>query len=240
MKLRSRWIMRLAACLGATTIRAWMGTVRHRVISADQRRHPTDPAVERFIYAFWHESLLAPAKIKTRVKVLVSQSADGEFIALVCKHLGIGVVRGSTTRGGAKGLLDLLREGRDAHLAITPDGPRGPRRQVKPGVAFLASHTGLPVVPVGVGFTRAWRAGSWDRFAIPHPFSTLVGVLGEPIAVPVGLDAGALETHRRRIEQAMLAATEAAETCADQLSRRGPHDNPLACPPLNPVLKRSA
>ncbi len=233
--------MRLAAFSGAAIVRAWLATARGRVASADQRAHPTDPAVERFIYAFWHESLLAPVKMKTRVKVLVSQSADGEFIALVCRHLGIGVVRGSTTRGGAKGLLDLLREGHDAHLAITPDGPRGPRRHVKPGIAFLASRTGLPVVPVGVGFTRAWRAGSWDRFAIPRPFSTLTGVLGEPIAVPPKLDAEGLEPHRLRIEQAMLAATEAAEAWAEHLAQgRRPANSPPAISPLNPVLKRSA
>jgi lysophospholipid acyltransferase (LPLAT)-like uncharacterized protein len=198
-------------------IRAWLRTVRVRVISGDHRVHPANPDVERFIYVFWHESLLAFAKIRTRAKIMVSQSADGELIARVCGHLGIGVVRGSTTRGGAAGLLDLLRDGQNAHLALTPDGPRGPRRRLQPGAVFLASLTGLPIVPVGIGFTRAWRAGSWDRFAVPQPFSTMTGVVGEPIIVPPQLDSQALECCRARVEQSLLGATQAAERWAEEI-----------------------
>jgi lysophospholipid acyltransferase (LPLAT)-like uncharacterized protein len=222
-------------------LRAWMGTVRKRVAFSGDRRHPTDPTVERFIYAFWHESLLAPTKIAADVKVLVSQSADGELIAQVCRRLGVGVIRGSTNRGGASGLLGMLRQDNRSHLAITPDGPRGPRRKVKPGTAFLASHSGLPVVPIGVGFTRAWRAGSWDRFAVPWPFSIAVGVVGEPVAVPGDLDGDGLEHHRLRIEQALLAATQAAEEWANGLATRPARRAPGAdAPEPTPLLKRSA
>jgi lysophospholipid acyltransferase (LPLAT)-like uncharacterized protein len=219
VKLRSLWLIRLAAWAGALVIRAWLCTVRARVISEGGRVHPADPDVERFIYVFWHESLLAPTKIKTRVKIMVSQSADGELIARVCRHLGVGVVRGSSTRGGAAGLLDLLREGQNAHLALTPDGPRGPRRRLQGGVVFLASCTGLPIVPVGVGFTRAWRAKSWDRFAIPQPFSTITGVLGQPIVVPPKLDGDALERYRTLVEESLLGATESAERWAEEIAQ---------------------
>lgn len=198
-------------------VRAWLRTVRAKVFSTDRRVHPADPGVQRFIYIFWHESLLAPAKIKAKARVMVSQSADGELIARVCAHLGIGVVRGSTTRGGAAGLLELLRDGNNAHLALTPDGPRGPRRRLQPGVVFLASHSGLPIVPVGVGFTRAWRAGSWDRFVIPRPFSTMTGVLGAPIVVPPRLDSHGLEDYRARVEASLLGVTRDAERWAEEL-----------------------
>lgn len=218
MKLRNPWLIRLAAFSSALVLRAWLRTVRARVFSADGREHPPDPNVQAFIYAFWHESLLAPAKMRTKVRVMISQSADGELIAQVCRHLGLGTVRGSPKRGGAQAILELLRDGERSHWAITPDGPNGPRRQLKSGIVLLASRAGLPIVPVGVGFTRAWRAGSWDRFAIPRPFSTVVGVLGEPLIVPSDLDAEGIEGHRRRVEEALLSATHAAERWAEEIA----------------------
>jgi len=218
VKLRNPWLIRLAAFSSALVLRAWLRTVRARVFSADGRQHPPDPDAQAFIYAFWHESLLAPAKIRTRVRVMISQSADGELIAQVCRHLGLGTVRGSPKRGGAQAILELLRDGERSHWAITPDGPNGPRRQLKSGIVLLASHSGLPIVPLGVGFTRAWRAPSWDRFAVPRPFSTVVGVLGEPLAVPSDLDGDGIEYHRRRVEEALLAATDAAERWAAEIA----------------------
>jgi lysophospholipid acyltransferase (LPLAT)-like uncharacterized protein len=211
-------MIRLAAFSAAGLVRAWLATVRARARSSDGRVHPPDPCVERLIYAFWHESFLAPAKIRTPIKVLISQSADGELIAQVCQHLGLGTIRGSSKRGGAQALLQLLRDGGNTHLAITPDGPRGPRRQVKTGVVLLASLTGLPIVPLGIGFTHAWRFRSWDRFAIPRPFSTIAGVVGEPLIVPPDLDDAGIEQQRLRIEDAMLAATQAAEQWAEQIA----------------------
>lgn len=217
MKLRHPGLIRLAAFITGILLRVWLATLRVRIRSADGRQHPTDPEVDRFIYAFWHESLLAPAKMRTKAQIMISQSRDGEFIAQVCRHLGIGVVRGSSSRDGATGLLDMLRDGEGQHLALTPDGPRGPRRRVQSGVVLLASGTGLPIVPVGVGFTRAWRARSWDRFAVPLPFSILVGVLGAPIAVVPQADREKLAHARAEVEAAMLEATQAAESWARQL-----------------------
>ena len=234
MKLRDPWLIRLVAFCSALLLRAWLGTVRARVFSADGRAHPPDPNVQAFIYAFWHESLLAPAKIRTKVKVMISQSADGELIAQVCRHLGLGTVRGSPKRGGAQAILELLRDGEHSHWALTPDGPNGPRRQVKSGVVLLASRAGLPIVPLGVGYTRAWRARSWDRFAIPRPFSTVVGVLGEPLIVPSDLSAEGIECHRRRVEEALLAATHAAERWAQGIAL--PPSRNSVCPPPAPHL----
>ncbi len=224
MKLRSSWMIRVAARVAAWVVRVWLATVRIRVWSRDGCVHPPPPESKRFIYAFWHESFLAPAKIRTGVKVLVSQSADGELIAQVCEHLGIGTIRGSSKRGGAEALLQLSDDGAHTHLAITPDGPRGPRRQLKSGVVLLASLTRLPIVPVGIGFTRAWRFRSWDRFAVPYPFSTVVGVLGQPVTVPRKLDSAGVEHYRRTVEEALLAATESAEQWARGRVPRRPGD----------------
>jgi lysophospholipid acyltransferase (LPLAT)-like uncharacterized protein len=223
MKLRNPRVIRVVAVLVAGLIRLWMATVRLRVVNQDDAGHPADADVERFIYAFWHESLLAPVKFRARVRVLISKHADGELIAQACRYLGFGVVRGSTNRGGGGALVELWDCSRRAHLVFTPDGPRGPRRKVQPGVVMLAARSGLPVVPVGIGFTSAWRARSWDRFAVPKPFSACVCVAGRAISVPADVGRDGLEEYRRLIEQRMLDATEAAERLAAGPSARGPH-----------------
>ncbi|HXG10493.1 MAG TPA: lysophospholipid acyltransferase family protein [Gemmataceae bacterium] len=236
MKLRNPTLIRLVAFLASVLIRGWMSTLRLRLVFQDGRVHPTDPRVERFIYAFWHESLLAPTVRRTRVHILISQHADGEFIAQVCRFLGYGVVRGSSTRGGSLALLELMDRCTRSHLAVTPDGPRGPRRQVKVGIVYLASRTGMAIVPVGVGYTRAWRFRSWDRFAVPHPFSTVVGVLGPAVRVPAGLDRDGLERYRRLVEECCLAATSEAERRAARLG--GGSERPVSTGPCQPTARR--
>ncbi len=217
MKLRNPWLIRLAGFLGAGLVRLWMSTVRYHIHQTGGLVDPNSRWLRgRYIYAFWHETMLFPAGRKTRAKfhVLISQHADGELIAQVCRRLGFGVVRGSSTRGGVEAVRKLLRLGRGSHLAVTPDGPRGPRRRVQPGIVYLASRTGLPIVPAGIGFEKAWRAASWDRFAVPKPWCTAICVVGEPIHVPPELDKDQLEHYRQRVEQELLNATEAAEHCA--------------------------
>ena len=214
MKVRNPWLIRVLALLGAWAIRLWMGTVRYRFAESDTGAHPTDPRVAPHIYAFWHESMLVPAALKGTVRVLISRHADGELIAQVCRCLGFQPVRGSTTRGGAAGLLALARGGRAAHVAVTPDGPRGPRRRVQVGVVALASLTGMPVVGCGVGYSRAWRVRSWDRFAVPRPWSAVCCVLTPVLRVPPGLDRNGLEYYRRVLEERLSHATDAAERWA--------------------------
>jgi lysophospholipid acyltransferase (LPLAT)-like uncharacterized protein len=215
MKLRNPWLIRVVAALAARLIKAWMGTVRYRVVNHDGSDHPADADVERFIYAFWHESLLSPVKFRARVRILISKHADGELIAQAAQRLGFGVVRGSTTRGGGGALVELWDCSKAAHLVFHPDGPRGPRRKVQPGMVMLASRAGLPIVPVGVGYSRAWRARSWDRFALPRPFSRIVFVAGESVRVPADADREGLDHYRRLVEERMLQATEDAERLAE-------------------------
>ncbi len=214
MKLRNPWIIRVVGWLGALVIRCWMRTVRYRFWFAGQQIHPGDRGLrERFIYAFWHESMLFPAVARARRKlyVLISQHADGELIAQICRHLGFEVVRGSTTRGGVPALRGLLQQSRGGHLAVTPDGPRGPRRRVQPGIIYLASRTGLPLVPAGIGFSKAWRARSWDEFAVPWPGSMATCVVAPVLRVPPNLDREGIEHYRCLLETRMNEATIAAE-----------------------------
>ncbi|MCI0639321.1 MAG: lysophospholipid acyltransferase family protein [Gemmataceae bacterium] len=211
MKLRHPRLIALAAFCAAWLVRVWIGSVRIRVFSPDGRRHPVDVTQERFLYLFWHEVLLLPTTQRTKIKILISQHADGELIARACKHLGFGVVRGSTTRGGIAALLGLAHAVRTSHLLITPDGPRGPRRRLQAGAIMLASVTGVPIVPFGGACVSAWRAGSWDRMLLPYPWTTACAVAGRPIRVPPRLDREGIERYRRIVEDAMHRATEAAE-----------------------------
>ena len=122
---------------------------------------------------------------KRRIGLLAaSLITDGEIIAQICQRLGVGVIRGSTARGGCHALLEMIRnQDETTHLAITPDGPRGPRRELKAGVVMVASQSGLPIVPVGIGvsgptastFALIWKLEPKGVTAAPCPSCTLVG-----------------------------------------------------------------
>jgi lysophospholipid acyltransferase (LPLAT)-like uncharacterized protein len=214
MKIRHPLLIKAAGFAVALLVRLWGSTLCYRYRPLGPPTHPTHPGLgERYIYAFWHEDLLVPAYRYGRrdVWVLISRHADGRLIAEACRHLSLRVVAGSTNRQAVQALRQLIRRGRDAHLVITPDGPRGPRRKVQPGLAYLAAKTGLAVVPVGLAYRSAWRMRSWDRFALPRPWSAVTCVTGEPIRVPAGAGRAELEEYRRRIEEAMEGAWAAAE-----------------------------
>ncbi|TNF80807.1 MAG: DUF374 domain-containing protein [Acidobacteria bacterium] len=168
-------------------------------------------AGQRFILAFWHNRQIGFIKIQQRyrvpVKVMVSRHGDGEIIArIVAKH-GIGSVRGSSTRGGSAALKELVEATAEGHVAITPDGPVGPRYQLKQGAVLLASRSGLPVICISWSTDRAWCFRSWDRFLLPKPFARLRADADGPIEVPPGLDADGTEKTRRELEQRMKKLT---------------------------------
>jgi len=217
MKIRRPWLIQAGVTAGAGALRLWMNGLRfvYRPLGANVDPNRPDLA-GRYIYAIWHEYLLLPVFCYTRpdVHVLISRHADGEWVAQLCRRLRIPVVRGSTTRGGAEALRRLLRAGRETHLALTPDGPRGPRRRVQEGAIFLATRLGLPIVPVGFGLRRCWRMKSWDRFAIPGPWTRATCVTEEPIAVPPDVNRREIERYRLRVEQALTRATQTAERWA--------------------------
>src|SRR5262249_28540498 len=131
MKLRHPWLLKALGFVLSGILRLWIGTLRYQFHSLGREEiRPDEPGVSgHFIYAFWHENMLLLAYHYGRpdVYVLISQHADGQLIAEVCAHMGFGLVRGSTTRGGIEAVRRILRLGQAAHLAVTPDGPRGPR-----------------------------------------------------------------------------------------------------------------
>jgi lysophospholipid acyltransferase (LPLAT)-like uncharacterized protein len=150
--------------------------------------------------------------------ILISDHADGEMITQVVKRLGFSVVRGSTTRGGARALRDMLETIDSGHLCFTPDGPRGPRRHVHQGLVYVASKLGLPIVGVGMAFGRAWRAKSWDRFAVPHIGTTATCVIPEALIVPPDADRDGLEHCRQEVERRMNWAMNEAEAWAAEIA----------------------
>lgn len=186
------------------------------------RRRQAGEAV-RCVYATWHEMLWhgIGAVRDEGVCVLVSTHRDGEMIARVVARQGFNLARGSSTRGGAQGLRDFLRVSRahpDVDLCVTVDGPKGPRRELKPGVLFTAAMTGLPIVPLAVAVDHAWRLGTWDRLLIGKPFTRAIVTFGEEVPVPRDMDRDALV--RDYTPRVVAAMDRAEQRCLEAL--RGP------------------
>jgi lysophospholipid acyltransferase (LPLAT)-like uncharacterized protein len=142
----------------------------------------------RCIYAVWHRDIwnLLRTMRDQGLLVLTSEHRDGEMATRVVNRLGYATLRGSSTHGGVRALMTMARAAREGQHdpLFTVDGPRGPALQVKPGIAYAASRSGLPVVPLGVAIDRTWQLGSWDRHRIAKPFARVEFVIGEPIEVP--------------------------------------------------------
>jgi lysophospholipid acyltransferase (LPLAT)-like uncharacterized protein len=166
---------------------------------------------EPVIFLFWHSRILPLAHLHRNegAVVLISEHRDGELIARLVERRGFGTARGSSTRGGARGLRALLRALRDGHdLAITPDGPKGPPRRFKPGALLAAERSGAPLIPLAVGARRASRVRSWDRFLVPHPFARVRVVYGPPINVPRGASGEALLELAGRVDAELNRLTD--------------------------------
>ncbi|MCH8810679.1 MAG: lysophospholipid acyltransferase family protein [Gemmatimonadetes bacterium] len=158
------------------------------------------------IFVFWHGRLLPLIHIHRHqgTVVLVSEHRDGDYITELIHHFGFGTVRGSSTRGGVRGLKGLIRAARAGwDLAITPDGPRGPDRELKLGVLTVARITGLPLVPVGVGITSAWRIRSWDGLLVPKPFSTVRVAYGRPTLVQRNADQAEIDEVAASLQRSL-------------------------------------
>jgi lysophospholipid acyltransferase (LPLAT)-like uncharacterized protein len=173
---------RAAGLIGQLAMGALFGTVRFRSEGDESYRRFRREGTP-LIFACWHAHLL-PLAYRHRgqgIVALVSEHADGEYLARLIERIGFGTVRGSSTRGGIQGLKGLIRAAREGHdLTLTVDGPRGPARVVKSGALLAAQTTGAPIVPVGMACSAAWRFDSWDRFMVPKPLSTVRIAYGQP------------------------------------------------------------
>jgi len=169
-------------------------TTRLRVVRGDVKDR-LRAKNRRFIYAFWHQRQVYFTYTHRGVgaAVLVSRSKDGEMIAETMRLSNIGAVRGSSSRGGVtavRQLMDAMTSGLD--IGITPDGPRGPAREIKDGVMFLAQKLGAPVVPIANALShRLEIKRAWDHFHVPLPFGRAVVVYGDPVEIAPGDDLAA-------------------------------------------------
>ena len=201
----------LTAALGGSALDALMRTTSARTEGEENFRRfwrEKRPVV----FTLWHGRLL-PCTYHHRhqnVVTLVSHHRDGEYITRLVQKWGYTAVRGSSSRGGLDALRELVRHLRNGRsLAITPDGPRGPREKLKPGPLLAAQLTGAPIIPVASGASRASYFGGWDRFLIPHPFARLRIAYGEPVYVP-----------RRGDEAELQAVADEVEARLGELMRR--------------------
>ncbi|QDT00509.1 lysophospholipid acyltransferase family protein [Adhaeretor mobilis] len=214
--------VRWGGMLASLGIRGWMSTMDYRAIFQDPRVDAIHPAEKPRIYVFWHEYILIPLYLRgnCNLSMLLSKHRDADILDRVAGHMGFHCVRGSTYNGATAALLELSRRGQSMHLTITPDGPRGPRRELAQGAVFLASRMQMPIVALGFGSDRPWRAGSWDKFAVPRPFSRVRAIISPEIHIPAGLDRPALEQQRLGVERRLQELTTEAENWAASGERR--------------------
>jgi lysophospholipid acyltransferase (LPLAT)-like uncharacterized protein len=209
----SRWKRIEAAAiagLGYPVMAALGGTLRWRV-SGLEHFDAVHAAGHQPVMAFWHGRILSATYYFRRrgIVVITSENFDGEWIARIIERFGYGTARGSTSSGGKRALLQLVRELKAGHPAgFTLDGPRGPARVAQPGAVWLASATGNPLLPFHLEASSAWTARSWDRTQVPKPFSTVALAVGTPLYVEPRADAATLEAARLELER-RLAVLEA-------------------------------
>jgi lysophospholipid acyltransferase (LPLAT)-like uncharacterized protein len=174
------------------------------------------------LYTTWHQRMIYLSRFmkSRRLWILVSQSRDGTYGAETAKWLGFRTIRGSSSRGGARALLQASRQLKDGHpVGILADGPRGPARAAKPGPLLLAARASVPLLPLMWGADRCWILDTWDRYLIPKPFARIAIHIGKPIHVPRSTRREDLEAYRKRLEDEMNAA---ARWCDEQFGMERP------------------
>jgi hypothetical protein len=197
---------RLIAAVGSRIVRLLLLTLRFRV--EDRGGVFQLPMPRPLLWAFWHNRLLIVPYLFERYfpgrpgAALASVSKDGEAVAAFIECFGVGAVRGSSSRGGARALVEMKRRvDAGEMMAITPDGPRGPRYHLNPGLLKLAQVTGGVIMPVRIEYSRYWELKSWDAFQIPKPFARVHVIFDTPQPAAATTNEEAFEAERRRLEQ---------------------------------------
>jgi lysophospholipid acyltransferase (LPLAT)-like uncharacterized protein len=176
------------------------------------------------IPVYWHQHMLFGVKALLalrddglKIGFLISPSVDGTAPAMLVDRIGGHVIRGSSTHTGARALRDYYETivKKEISPAITPDGPRGPAHEFKPGAVMLSQMTGKPILPVSIAASRTWRFRTWDRFELPLPFSRVAIAYGEPIRLPRGIDAQALARMQSEMADRLAELQREARAALD-------------------------
>jgi len=195
--------------LGSMLIRILCATLRYKLI--DEAGYLDEPVPRPVILLIWHNRILAMPVLYRRycpsrkgLRVLTSASRDGAYLSEFVRYFGLDSVRGSSSRRGTAALFNLIRTLEDGFdLCVTPDGPRGPRYSLRPGVILLSERCHIPLIPLLVEYSAYWRFNSWDGFAVPKPFSAVTVTIRPRIQIGVTGSEAEFESERERVEKAM-------------------------------------
>lgn len=216
-------LVRLVPPLAALLIRTIRLTMRIRYVIPESAMPVIRDRVP-FVLTFWHGHLLMMvyAKYRKPIMTMSSHHRDGELMVRTIRRFGASAARGSTTRGGTSALRRMLIAAREGYtLAITPDGPKGPRHVAQAGVIQIAQASGLPIVPAAFVVSRKTLLRSWDRFQVPHLFSRGIFVYGDPIEVPRNVNDEERERLRERLERVLNQLSDDSEEQFEELWVRG-------------------
>lgn len=214
----NRWTSEAAVGLGPPVLRALARSWRFTEVSpSDGSLGPPIRRAVQELYALWHQQLLM-LTLRHRdqnIAVMISRSRDGDVASRIVEQLGFRIVRGSSSRGGAEGLREMIDATREEHpLALTVDGPRGPARRCKPGAILIAGRAELPIVPTVAIPARARALNSWDRFLIPAPGSEIFVSYGDPIQVRTDGSPDDISAWQRRVETDLDRLVQTCEAAA--------------------------
>ncbi len=230
MKIRSRVLNIVLSWTATLLLRLLFLTVRirHFHVAPDGTPYKRPQGSVRYTFSMWHDQIvMAVFSQRTwNLAGLISQHRDGGYLADSVRLAGIQPVRGSTSRGGMEAVREILSLP-DLHLAMTPDGPRGPRRQMKDGILYIASRSERPLVPAGMATANAWHVrGSWTDLTIPKPFSTAVMIAGTPVVVPKDLErdqmpawSAALTAEMQRLDRLAERILSGDESAVAEIDR---------------------
>ncbi len=215
--MKNRLILFLLRVVLWRIVWLWCFTLRITKIGAEAFESAGSSNM-KYVAAFWHGSMLVGwfmnrPRGKGKISALVSQSKDGEYLSHVLQPWGYTMIRGSSHIGGKEAMqlmTDSVKNGNS--LCITPDGPRGPRHEMKMGAIRVAQKTGVPLFLCGVGMKRKKQLKSWDKFEIPFPFSSVAICYSEPIAVPENYSGDSLDAFKVEIEKRLCELQQKAES----------------------------
>jgi len=207
VKIRHRYLDKVIAWSAFLVLKALFLTIRVEIRAAIPGGactvRPIGP--QRYSFCVWHDAILLAlfCSRSYSLSALVSRHQDGTYLSDVINLLGIETIRGSASRGGAQATKQIL-EASDLHICITPDGPRGPRRQMKDGLIYVASRTGRPVICSSMKASNAWYIpGGWSDIVLPKPFSKVKVIAGLPIEVPKDVSRDEVAEYRSRVQDEM-------------------------------------
>lgn len=213
----SRQISRVGAAGISLAINPWVKSLDIKIAHYDLSVNPARTEFrEPCIFVFWHEYIVLPTMVwgNSNVTLLVSQHRDADWLVNIGKHMGFDSIRGSTTRGGPSAIRACRDVMKTNSLAMTPDGPKGPRRQMALGAIFLASRLQCPIIPIGFGYQNPIRLKTWDHFAVPKPGSRVRALMGPKIRIQRKADRHELESYRKAITENITTLTDVCERAA--------------------------